>query len=143
MTNKEKDWRTKIANIISGEDQSNTKSQHPTIFHELLESNFPPEEKSLDRLGDKAQLIIRAGLEMVSWALTTTSFHFINNPKILNTLRNELQEAIPDPAIMLDSIHLEKLPYLTAYIQEGIRLADGVSSRNPRIFPNKPTKYRD
>jgi cytochrome P450 len=143
VPDKKQDLRIKIANIISGEDQSHIKSQHPTIFHELLESNLPPQEKSLDRLGDEAQLMIGAWLETVSWALTTTSFHLINNPQILSTLRTELEEAIPDPAVMPNSIYLEKLPYLTACIQEGIRLGYGVSSRNPRISPNKPTKYRD
>lgn len=54
-TNQEyQDLRVKIANIMNGEDQSNTKTQHPTIFHELLKSNLPAQEKSIDRLGDEA-----------------------------------------------------------------------------------------
>ena len=137
------DLRVKIAKIVNGEDQAHTKAQHPTIFHELLEGNLPPQEKSVGRLADEAQLMIGAGLETTAWALTTLSYHLISNPAILKKLRAELEEAIPDPAAKLESIYLEKLPYLSACIQEGIRLSYGVSSRNPRISPDKPTKYRD
>jgi len=87
--------------------------------------------------------MIGAGLETTAWALTTLSYHLISNPLILKKLRAELEEAIPDPAAKLESIHLEKLPYLSACIQEAIRLSYGVSSRNPRISPDKPTKYKD
>jgi len=135
--------RIKIANIISGKDQSHTETQHPTIFHELLESNLPPHEKSIDRLGDEAQLMIGAGLETTAWTLTTISFHLINNPSILHKLRSELEAAIPDLTARPDSRFLEKLPYLSACIQEGIRLSYGVSSRNPRISPDKTTRYKD
>lgn len=97
----------------------------------------------MDRLGDEAQLMIGAGLETTAWALTTTSYHIINNPPILKKLRAELEEAIPDPAAQPDLVYLERLPYLSACIQEGIRLSYGVSSRNPRISPDKPTRYKD
>jgi cytochrome P450 len=138
-----KDIRIQIAKIISGEDQSHTKAQHPTIFHELLESNLPPQEKTVSRLGDEAQLIIGAGLETVSWALSVTTYYLISNPPILEKLRAELETTIPDPASKLDSLQLEKLPYLSACIQEGIRIAYGVSARLPRISPSRPTKYKD
>ncbi|TVY83338.1 Cytochrome P450 monooxygenase sdnE [Lachnellula suecica] len=139
----QKDLRMKIAKIISGEDQSHTKTQHPTIFHELLESNLPPQEKAIDRLGDEAQLMIGAGLETVAWTLATTSYHLISNPTILEKLRKLLEKAIPNPMAKMDLLHLEKLPYLTACIQEGIRLTYGVTSRNPRISRSQPTKYKD
>lgn len=138
-----KDLRVKIANIISGEDDSHTKSQHPTIFHELLQSNLPPQEKSLDRLGDEAQLMIGAGLETTAWALTTIFYHLTSNPPILKKLRAELEEVNPDPMAVLSVIRLGKLPYLSACVQEGIRLSYGASSRSPRISPHKPTRYKD
>lgn len=133
----------KMKKIISGEDLSHAKSLHPTIFHELLESDLPPQEKSVDRLADEAQLMIGAGLETTAWALTVTSFHLINNPVILKKLRAELEAAIPKPTSELDSLSLEQLPYLSACIREGIRLSYGVSARNPRISPDKLTKYKD
>ncbi len=133
----------KIMKIINGEDLSHKKSSHPTIFHELLESDLLPQEKSINRLADEAQLMIGAGLETTAWALTVTPFHLINSPAILTKLRAEREAAIPNPKALLDSLSLEKLPYLSACIQEGIRLSYGASARNPRISPDKPTKYRD
>jgi len=50
---------------------------------------------------------------------------------------------MPDPTNKLNSIQLERLPYLSACIQEGIRIAYGVSSRLPRISRTKATKYKD
>jgi hypothetical protein len=46
---------------------------------------------------------------------------------ILKKLRIELEEPIPDPAAKLETIHLERLLYLSACIREGIRLSYGVS----------------
>jgi cytochrome P450 len=133
----------KLKQIISDGDLSYEKPSHPTIFHELLNSDLPSQEKSVDRLGDEAQLMIGAGLETTAWALTVTSFHLINNPTILKKLRAELEATIPNPTVKVDSLSLEKLPYLSACIQEGIRLSYGVSARNPRISPDKPTRYKD
>jgi len=129
--------------MINGQESAHRKSSHATIFHELLESDLPPKEKSVDRLADEAQLMIGAGLETTAWALTVTSFHLINGPAVLKKLRVELEAATPNVNAELDSLSLEKLPYLSACIQEGIRLSYGVSARNPRISPDKPTKYND
>lgn len=87
--------------------------------------------------------MIGAGVETVAWALTTTVFYLLNNPSSLKRLRAELEEAIPDPARIPDSLLLEKLPYLAACAKEGVRLSTGVSVRLPRVSPSKPIKYRD
>ncbi|KAK7756056.1 hypothetical protein SLS62_001999 [Diatrype stigma] len=139
----QKDLQGKITNIINGHEKSQLDSEHPTIFNELLRSNLPPPEKSVRRLGSEAQQMIGAGVETVAWALTTTVFYLLNNPSSLNRLRIELEEAIPDPAKLPDSLILEKLPYLAACAKEGVRLSTGVSVRLPRVSPNKPIKYRD
>jgi cytochrome P450 len=127
----------------NSESQATKTAQHPTIFHEMLKSNLPPEEKSLERLANEAQTIIGAGLETTAWALSIASFHLINSPKILQTLRTELQEAIPDPSTTLDWLQLEKLPYLTGCVQEAIRLSYGISARQPRVSPNSAMKYKN
>lgn len=82
-----------------------------------------------------------AGVETVSWTLAVTSFHLLNNSRILHKLQAELEKEFPDPTATLHSLQQEKLSYLSACIQEGIRLSYGVSSRNPRISPDAPIKY--
>jgi cytochrome P450 len=61
----------------------------------------------------------------------------------LKKLRPELEAAIANPTIKVDSLSLEKLPYLSACNQEGIRLSYGASARNPRISPDNLTRYKD
>ncbi|KAI1258580.1 putative cytochrome P450 [Xylariaceae sp. FL1019] len=139
----QKDLASRISGIMNGKDQTRADSPHPTIFSELLGSDLPPQEKTLRRLGGEAQQLIGAGLETVSWAMTTAVFHLLNNPAILEKLRTELEEAIPDPADIPDSLYLERLPYLSGCIKEGIRLSTGVSVRLPRISREKPMKYKD
>lgn len=85
--------------------------------------------------------MIGAGVETVAWALTTTVFHLLDNPESMYRLRTELEEAIPDPFNIPNSLVLEKLPYLTACVKEGIRLSVGVSVRLPRVSPNKHIQY--
>jgi cytochrome P450 len=136
------DLKEKVAEVISGKSIE-SKSSHPTIFAELLESNLPPQEKSVMRLGHEAQLMLGAGIETTGWSLSVTTFHILNNASIYAKLRAELVAAMPDPNAPLDWQKIEKLPYLSACIQEGIRLAYGVSARNPRISPIKPTKYKN
>jgi len=138
----QRDLRTIISRIASGGDQLHKQPSHPTIFHEVLQSDLPPQEKALRRLGDEAQTIIGAGLVTTAWALSTASFHIINQPRVYQRLRDELCEAIPDPLAPTDWLQLEKLPYLTACIREGVRLSYGVSARKPRVL-DKPMLYKD
>jgi cytochrome P450 len=66
--------------------------------------------------------------------MTMTSYHVISNQDIYRTLTAELDRAFPDPTARLDYATLEKLPYLTAVIKEGLRLSFGVPGRLPRMI---------
>lgn len=105
-----------------------------------MHSNLPETEKSLRRLADEAQLIIGAGVTTTAWALSNATFYIVDNPRIQETLQAELREAFPDPNA-LSCQRLEKLPYLRACIQEGVRLSHGVSARLPRVA-NTTTTYQ-
>lgn len=119
------------------------KSSHQTIFDEVLASDLPEQEKDLDRLGDEAQTVMGAGLVTTAWSLAHATFYILNEPIVLQKLRTELFNAIPDLRAPLDWTKLEELPYLTGCIKEGIRLSYCVSARNPRISPQEPIKYKD
>jgi cytochrome P450 len=93
---------------------------HKTIFSELLNSDLPPEELSVKRLGEEANVILGAATETTKGALTVATFHLLNNPILHKKLREELVSAIPEKETILSFSELEKLPYLTACIQEGI-----------------------
>jgi cytochrome P450 len=62
---------------------------------------------------------------------------------VLRKLKAELLTAIPGLSKSLPLSALEQLPYLTACIQEGLRLSCGVSSRLQRICPDEDLLFND
>jgi len=135
--------KTKIQKILNSEGEELKEKGHPTILKELLDSDLPPREKEIQRLGDEAQTVLGAGLETTAWALTVASFHILNDQQILERLLAELGEAIPNPQAELEWQQLEKLPYLTACIQEALRLLYGVTARHPRISCQVAIRYKE
>lgn len=59
--------------------------------------------------------------------------YLLTNPKVLTKLRAELTVALPDVTAPLSINKIEQLPYLTAVMLEGFRLALGTSQRQTRI----------
>jgi cytochrome P450 len=138
-----KDMKSKNQKMSNGEIEELEQRDHPTIFHELLQSDLPPQEKEVQRLGDEAQTILGAGLQATAWALTVAAFHILNNTNILKRLHHKLKEAIPGPHDELDWQRLEKLPYLTACIQEVLRFSYGVTARHPRVSSQATIQYKE
>ncbi|KAL6716918.1 hypothetical protein ACLMJK_004830 [Lecanora helva] len=127
--------------IIDGKSDKENHFNQPTVVQTLLDSDIPPQEKSLSRLRDEAQLIIAAGLKSTAWALTIASFHIINTPETFIKLRKELESAMSNPDAEVELTALEKLPYLHACTQEAVRLSYGVTTRLPRILPHDKLRY--
>lgn len=75
--------------------------------------------------------------------LTVTTYHLLSNPSILQKLKAELKTVIRPPYTDLPPGSLEKLPYLTAVIKEGLRLAYGVTSRIPRVAPDTALQFQE
>ena len=85
-----------------------------TIFQTLLESDLPPQEKTLERLTQEAQVIIGAGSDTVANALTVATFHILDNPNVLKSLKKELENAMPDSKKEASLLVVENLPYLVS-----------------------------
>jgi cytochrome P450 len=137
--------------------------EHNTIFSEILESNLPDEEKQIKRLGDEACVMVGAGSDTIKHTLTIACYYILNDQKIYERLVDELVTAIPDRNSTVAWAELEKLPYLTAIIQEcthplkltalhglqandfrsALRLSYGVTQRSPRLSPTEAIQYKD
>jgi cytochrome P450 len=116
----------------------------PTIFHGLLNNeNLPESEKTTGRLRDEAIVLMGAGTDTTANTLAAITYHLLANPKSLKKLKIELAEAIPDVGTLPESTRIEALPYLTAVIQEGIRLHPGASLRQERVAPDEDLLYED
>ncbi|KIW94509.1 uncharacterized protein Z519_04485 [Cladophialophora bantiana CBS 173.52] len=119
------------------------KRRKDTIFAQILSSDLPEDELSDERLIDEGVLIATAGSETTAWAITITTYHIMKNPDVLAKMRAELSQVeIPagDPVAPWTS--LERMPYLTAVIKEGVRMAGGMLSRLPRVY-DKPIQYKE
>ncbi|KAG9253243.1 cytochrome P450 [Emericellopsis atlantica] len=114
----------------------------PTVFGDLLQSELDESEKNPERLADEAVAVVGAGTETTSWALAVITFHLLSQPAIMDKLRAELLTVVDDPRHLPAWTVLEKLPYLGAVIQEGLRLSYGVSSRSARTPTEEDLVYR-
>lgn len=113
-----------VDEILSGIDQNSLKtksyrsSDHATMFDDILASNLPESELSFNRLSQEAMALTTAGMETVKSTITLAIVHLLEKPNVGNCLREELIQAMPNPDIILPWFELEKLPYLTAVINE-------------------------
>ncbi|KAL2822793.1 cytochrome P450 [Aspergillus cavernicola] len=125
---------------IQGSEKTTSQFSQPTLFHDVLNSNLPPEEKSPERLAQEVQVVIGAGAETTGKMLTWTTYYLLENPEKLNKLKAELNRLDPDQIATL--IDFEKMPYLTCVMLEGLRLSYGVSSSFQRISPDRNLQFQ-
>ncbi|MCJ1391688.1 hypothetical protein MMC18_004553 [Xylographa bjoerkii] len=136
------EMRDQIAGILQNSKVANKEKKSDTMFSAILESNLPPEEVSLTRLQHEAISVVGAGIETTMRALSLASFHILANPPVLQRLLEELVHAIPDSTKVPSYDHLSQLPYLSACIDEALRLSYGTSQRFPRTLHSGPIVYK-
>ncbi|KAF2707312.1 cytochrome P450 [Pleomassaria siparia CBS 279.74] len=116
---------------------------YKTIFHTLLQSDLPAREKETDRLAEEAVLIVGAGTHTTSWILTVITFNLLSNPALLRRLKDELKSVQSGSENKPSLIDLERLPFLTGVLKEGIRLGYGTTARSARIAPDITLQCND
>ena len=133
----QRDMKSKIETVVT-EHAIGEKTSQPTIFHEILDSSLPAREKASSRLQQEGESVLGAGTETTSNTLNVIIFLLLTHPEKLRRVKDELRNTAS-----LSWQELESLPYLTATIQEGLRLALGVSSRLIRVGPDRELRYRE
>jgi cytochrome P450 len=78
--------------------------------------------------------ILTAGGETTGNAMTIITYYVLSNLEVYQRLVLELKTAFTNKEIPLDYLTLEKLPYLSSVIKEGLRLSYGVPGRLPRVI---------
>lgn len=117
-----------IKEILDGNNKDYMKNYvngHGTIFHDIIfNSNLPPRDLELERLRDEGQGLVMAGTITTSRSLYMMAYFILAKPGVLRKLRDELREPMKDyPVVRPKWTELEQLPYLSAVIKEGLRLA--------------------
>lgn len=100
---------SKAQAAINGEK---TASGFGTIFDTLCDPSLPPEERTLPRVRDEALVMLGAGTETTARVLAVGSFHLYRDRALLQKLRDELVQVMPEPTTQVPLSRLEQLPYL-------------------------------
>jgi len=114
-----------------------------TVFDTMLDADVPPIEKSMLRMTEEAHSLISAGSYTTAHALQTITYFLLIDPSYLKRLQKELEVSILDPTIIPSTAELEKLPFLSAVVHEGLRMAKGVPHRLARVSPDLSYNYGD
>lgn len=87
--------------------------KHRTIFHDLLTSStLPPEDKTVGRLWQEAQLLLAAGTVTTATSIGSALVYLLLDQPRLQVLLEELETAMPDVTKPRRQAELEQLPYL-------------------------------
>ncbi|KAI3320681.1 cytochrome P450 [Xylariaceae sp. AK1471] len=119
-------------------DESKTRDQ-TTVLDHLVHSDLVERELGNGGFPRLAQLIQQAGSHNVSHTLGTIVTHLLMHPEKLEPLRKELEEIWKEfdgKSTAPSWSELEKAPYLSAVVAEGLRMAIGGMNRTPRVFPD-------
>ncbi|ORY65757.1 putative cytochrome P450 [Pseudomassariella vexata] len=114
--------------------------KRPVVWSDIiLDEKLHESQKTTVRLSGEGFSITVAGTETTAWVLTVITFYVLSQPEIQARLTEELKGVNPSD---LKWTSLEKIPYLTAVVLEGLRLAYGIGARTPRIAPDEDLIYR-
>ncbi|KAL8975415.1 MAG: hypothetical protein Q9197_000354 [Variospora fuerteventurae] len=123
------------------------------LFAELLKSDLPPQEKTPERLANDSNAAALAGPQSTTTALSNIVYHLVKQPHIAKRLQEEVMANVPDPAQLPSWPILEKLPYLSAVILEGLRTMydfsherlpyDSSQGRLVRVAVDEDLQYED
>ncbi|PYH72891.1 cytochrome P450 [Aspergillus vadensis CBS 113365] len=114
-----------------------------TIFKRLTDPSLPVAERSKRRIEDEVFTLLGAGTETTASTLMIMTYYVSRDKSIRDKLRNELKQVLPTPTSTATWPELEKLPYLTAVVNESLRLSYGLIMRLPRVAPTETLKYKD
>ncbi|KAF4613404.1 hypothetical protein G7Y89_g15483 [Cudoniella acicularis] len=124
-----------IKNIMNENKRNPEMSSiaNPNIFQALLDSDLPPQEKTLNRLSQEAQSIVGAGADTTANALTITTFHLLSNPPVLQKLLAELERQC-----LIHMLNLTSLLLNNCHIwhETSVAMTSTQVHHNEDIFPN-------
>ena len=99
----------------------------------------------MTRLTDEATILVIAASETPAKVLSLIMYHLSRRSDLVKKIKDELS-SVPNvsTARLSPALHtLEKLPYLSAVIKEGLRLHGGIVARSQRICRDEALNYGD
>ncbi|KAI1777244.1 cytochrome P450 [Hypoxylon cercidicola] len=123
--------------------QKSREGAQKTIFDALSDPAVPLHERSAGRLKDEGMVVLFGGTETTARVLTVISYHIFQNRPLLLKLRDEIRTMMPTPTTEPSWSELERLPYLNATINEGLRLSHSPIFRSTRVAPTESFTYKN
>ncbi|EPE26625.1 Cytochrome P450 [Glarea lozoyensis ATCC 20868] len=116
------------------ERRLNWEVQKPDIMSYIIEHNEKDKSMTLGEIQTLFSGLVTAGSETTATFLAGTVNHLVQNPMIMATLVSEIRQSF-DKESDITFEAMSKLPYLTAVINEGLRLCPPVPVMLPRVVP--------
>lgn len=110
-----------------------------TVYDGIFESSLPESERTVYRLSGEGFSLVAAGTETSAWTLTVITYFLLAQPETQARVVSELRDVDPHS---LSWTTLEKFPYLSGVILEGLRLSYGIPMRSPRIARDEDLIYQ-
>ncbi|KAG9952594.1 cytochrome P450, partial [Aureobasidium melanogenum] len=110
------------------------KTERPDMLGLMLKHKEEGAEMTMDELYANADLLMIAGTETTATSLCGLTWYLLNNKQVLDRLTKEIREAFTS----IDDITMEslpRLPYLSACLEEGMRMFPAVPEGIRRITP--------
>lgn len=98
----------------------------------INKTGFTLQRPELDATFD---VLVSAGAETTATALTGTVEYLLRNPRTLRRLQDEIRRVFESSAAITVA-STSTLPYLTAVLNEGMRLCPPAPSMRPRVVPD-------
>ncbi|KAH9216249.1 cytochrome P450 [Leptodontidium sp. 2 PMI_412] len=128
--------------IVGSYNTSKPKLEKPNAVHRMLESpDLSAADKAAWRLALEARTFVGAGSETTGNTLTATTFHLLENPSMLEELKSEIHGAQKGSTKPLSYQEVQRLPYLSSVVLEGLRISSSVAGRLPRINTREVIRY--
>jgi cytochrome P450 len=139
----QKDREQQINDFKEDLAKGRKSTEQRTIFYDILENDqVRPQEKESVHLSDEAVGIMGAGTLTTAHLLAVVSFHILDNADVLAKMQAELKTVMLEKDARPHWQQLEKLPYLTAVVNEALRMSYGVGHRLQRISPDVVLEYK-
>ncbi|KAK4947453.1 hypothetical protein LTR10_013821 [Elasticomyces elasticus] len=140
------DFQTDLARMAETVVKTEKRSDRSVLDGIVNSDAIPESDKTVERITQEARTLVGAGTETTGISLETITFHVLSHPDVLRKLKEELAKAaegskgVKDPLTKYSTV--QRLSYLTAVMNEGLRLANSVSGRLARVNPRSATTYK-
>ncbi|OAX38861.1 cytochrome P450 [Rhizopogon vinicolor AM-OR11-026] len=117
------------------------ESEKSPMLRRLLQHKYSPEKDMPDHdiISEMMGHMI-AGSDTTSNSLSYFFWELSRRQDIMTKLQAELDQAMPDPRAIPDIAVLQDLPYLNAFVKEGLRLYSAAPSPLERVVPTSTSK---